>query len=116
MKTILLIEDDITMSNLLTMLLKLEGFTSTSINPVTEKIMDSIAEKDPDCIIMDVHLRSANGIEITKALRKETNFRSRIILTSGMDLKNECLDAGADYFLLKPYMPEDLIKLLKVEM
>ncbi len=115
MKNILLIEDDITMSNLLTMLLKLEGFSSTSINPATEIIMDSIAKEDPDCIIMDVHLKFANGIEITKALKKKNNFRSRIILTSGMDLEKECLDAGADNFLLKPYMPEDLIRILKSE-
>jgi DNA-binding response OmpR family regulator len=113
MKRISLIEDDIIMNNLLTMLLKMEGFEANSINPNSDNLLEKILTEDPDCILMDVHLKSANGIEITRVLKKEKNVRSRIILSSGMDLKKECLEAGANDFLLKPYMPEDLITLLK---
>jgi two-component system response regulator CpxR len=112
-KSILIIDDDITMTHLLTMLLELEGFTAASINPATDEIFQRIVDEDPDCILMDVYLKSANGIEIAKALRKASNFHPRIILTSGMDLKKECMEAGADDFLMKPYMPEDLLKTLK---
>jgi DNA-binding NarL/FixJ family response regulator len=31
-------------------------------------------------------------------------------MASGMDVKDECLKAGANGFLMKPYMPDDLVK------
>jgi DNA-binding response OmpR family regulator len=37
----------------------------------------------------------------------------RVIMSSGMDFHTRCLQAGADDFLMKPYMPDDLVKLLK---
>jgi len=35
-----------------------------------------------------------------------------VIMTSGEDLQYACLEAGANYFLLKPFMPATLIELL----
>jgi CheY-like chemotaxis protein len=37
----------------------------------------------------------------------------RIIMTSGMDLAEQCEQAGADAFLLKPYTPEQLMGAIK---
>ena len=37
----------------------------------------------------------------------------RIIMASGIDKTEECLAAGADVFLLKPYLPEDLFSKLR---
>jgi CheY-like chemotaxis protein len=34
-------------------------------------------------------------------------------MQSGMNLMNECKAAGADTFLLKPYMPDSLIQAIK---
>jgi hypothetical protein len=34
-------------------------------------------------------------------------------MTSGMNMKDECISRGADVFLLKPFMPDDLIKALQ---
>jgi len=34
-------------------------------------------------------------------------------MTSGMDVKERCLEAGADAFLLKPYMPDELMAKLR---
>jgi CheY-like chemotaxis protein len=36
-----------------------------------------------------------------------------VLMTSGLNYKEECLQAGADNFLLKPYMPDELINLIK---
>jgi len=34
-------------------------------------------------------------------------------MTSGLNVKEECIRRGADHFLLKPFMPDDLINALK---
>jgi CheY-like chemotaxis protein len=34
-------------------------------------------------------------------------------MISGLNVKEECLKRGADGFLLKPFMPDDLIQMLK---
>ena len=68
----------------------------------------------PDVLIMDVNLRQTNGMEILKTIRSsEIPWRLYILMTSGMNFQDECLNAGADGFLLKPYMPEDLYRQLK---
>ena len=37
----------------------------------------------------------------------------RVVMTSGLNVQEECLRRGANAFLLKPFMPDDLIRLLK---
>jgi CheY-like chemotaxis protein len=36
-----------------------------------------------------------------------------VVKASGMSLEKECLSSGADDFLMKPYMPDDLIQILR---
>jgi CheY-like chemotaxis protein len=36
-----------------------------------------------------------------------------VVMTSGEDVKDECIQRGANAFLLKPYMPDDLIGILR---
>ncbi len=47
-------------------------------------------------------------------MRKDDLFKdTHVVMASGMSLKEECLAAGADAFLLKPYMPDELIQILQ---
>jgi DNA-binding NarL/FixJ family response regulator len=34
-------------------------------------------------------------------------------MSSGSDLRQRCLEMGADGFIMKPYMPEDLIRAIR---
>lgn len=115
MKSILLIEDDFEMVNLLKFLFEIEGIHCTSPDDfIQETINDHIIEHKPDVILMDVNLKQNNGLLILQSLNKSKiiNKETRVILTSGSDLKEKCLDAGADYFLLKPYMPDELLNMI----
>ncbi|MDX1378037.1 MAG: response regulator [Anaerolineales bacterium] len=112
MPKILIAEDDLTMVSLLKTLLKLEGFEVVNLD-VNADILTAIVRELPDVILMDVHLGEKSGVEVVASLRKKPEFEQvRIVMTSGMDLKDECLNQGADHFLLKPFMPDDLIKIL----
>lgn len=115
---IMLVEDDSNMRSLLHMLLELDGH---SIVPYDENynindILISFKKDLPDLLLMDVHLHNTDGIELLREIRKTiSNNQMRVIMTSGMNLSQECMDAGADDFLLKPYVPDDLLKLLPPE-
>ena len=113
MKNILLIEDDATMRALLKTLLELEGHHVTPVIDPKQDIFQIIQDEKPNLIIMDVNLRHANGIEILKSIRKmDLSWNLRVLMTSGMDFKEESFQAGADGFLLKPYMPDELVRQL----
>jgi DNA-binding response OmpR family regulator len=112
---ILLVEDDATMRMLLKTLLEIEGFEIQVLGDTTESEVFSVLEKGkPTLLLMDVYLRRLNGIEMLNNLRKTPGISQvKVLMTSGLSLGEECLKAGANGFILKPYMPEELIKQLK---
>jgi CheY-like chemotaxis protein len=114
MSKILLVEDDATMRILLKTLLELDGHQVELVSDPRQDVVKTIREHQPQVLIMDVNLRPQNGIEILKSIRKqELPWKLYIFMTSGMDLRYECMQAGADGFLMKPYMPDELTRQLK---
>ncbi len=113
MPKILLAEDDPTMVMLLTTLLKMEGFDVIALD-INADIPAAVIQEKPDSILMDVNIGKQNGMDLVQAIRKDpANTSVNIVMASGYNLKDECLQRGANHFLLKPFMPDDLIKLLK---
>jgi len=111
----MLIEDDATMMSLLNTLLDLEGFdTVLSSGDSAESFASSVIQELPDALLLDVHLRHVNGLDILKAVRSTpAGHNVKIIMTSGMNVGDDCLKFGADGFLLKPYIPDELINWLR---
>ena len=113
MAKVLLAEDDKTMVSLLTTLLKMEGYQVVVLVIYTD-VSAAVSEEQPDVLLMDVHLGKQNGLEIVQNIRKESgNADINIVMTSGLNMKDECIKRGANHFILKPFMPDDLLKLLK---
>ena len=113
MAKILLAEDDSTMVSLLKTLLNMEGFDVVALN-VESDIAAAVEEEKPDAIFMDVHLGEQSGMQVLNAIRKNPDTSGvRVIMTSGLNVKDECLQLGADAFLQKPFMPDDLISVLR---
>ena len=106
-------EDDQTMVNLLTTLLKMDGFEVVALD-ADEDIPSAVERDCPDFLLLDLHLSNQNGLEILDALRNtDAGCNLRVVMISGLNVKEECLRHGADDFLLKPFMPDDLIKILR---
>jgi DNA-binding response OmpR family regulator len=112
MVKIMLVEDDETMLSLLQTLLRMEGFdVSQAKASDLERIVSEIKQEKPSLTLIDVHLRQISGLEILKMIRQDAELKElRVLMSSGMDVGHKCLQAGADGFLLKPYMPDELIK------
>jgi len=113
MPKIMLAEDDHTMVTLLTTLLDMEGYQVVALS-VNDDIFDAVRNDRPDVLLLDVHLPHTNGLDILDQLREDDATRDlKVVMTSGLNLELECKNHGADDFLLKPYMPDDLLSILK---
>jgi two-component system phosphate regulon response regulator PhoB len=113
MAKVLLAEDDPTMVSLLKTLLKMEGFEVLALD-VDSDVTAVVEREKPHALFMDVHLGGRNGLEILDAIRRQQELSAvRIVMTSGLNVKDECINRGANAFLLKPFMPDDLLRELK---
>lgn len=113
-KKIVLFDDDPTMRTLLETLLAMEGFAAIAfVENKNDDFIEFIRNENPDAILLDVHLTYSSGVDILTEIRANEQLKNlHVLMTSGMDLKDTCIKAGADGFLLKPYMPDELIQLL----
>lgn len=73
------------------------------------------AETDPDLILIDLNMKSVNGIETLRRL-KAAGVRGRCVMLTVSDDERDVLDAmkaGADGYLLKDMEPEELCQRIK---
>jgi two-component system alkaline phosphatase synthesis response regulator PhoP len=113
MTKIMLVEDDPTMISLLNTLLEIEGFEVVRVVDFYN-VPQEIRQNQADLILMDVHLEEQDGVEVLTTVRADAEVGTvPIIMSSGMDLRDKCLRHGANDFLLKPYMPDELIEKIK---
>lgn len=106
---ILVIDDDISLNELLTTYLSGFGFeVHTASNPVSA--LERLKEQPVDLIILDVMMPDMDGFAVLKALR-ETSRVPVIMLTACGDLTDRVvgLELGADDYLPKPFEPRELL-------
>jgi DNA-binding response OmpR family regulator len=117
MPNVMLIDDDQNMLSLLDTLLALEGYGVSKLGGDRslegEEIRYAIRREKPDLLMMDVHLNQVNGLDgfdLLRQLRRDPDLAGmKILISSGMDFSDKCTREGADGFVLKPYMPEELL-------
>lgn len=110
---VLLAEDDVTMLSLLKTLLNMEGF-EVAVLLADADVPQALRAEKPDILLMDVHLGNQSGMDILDDIRSTQDVSAmRVVMSSGSNVKEDCMKHGANDFLLKPYMPDELIKILK---
>jgi DNA-binding NtrC family response regulator len=110
---VLLAEDDVTMVSLLKTLLKMEGFEVIAL-PADADVPAAVINEKPDVLLLDVHLGAQSGLDILDNISNlEETTKTRVVMSSGSNVKDDCMNRGAFGFLLKPYMPDELITILK---
>ena len=106
-KHIHIIEDDPVVKNLLTASLKKRGF-DVSASENAYNVFD-LAENMPDLFILDVVLPGLNGLEICKWIKGQSRKIQVLLLSATPGLKVLAADSGADEFLEKPFLFDDLV-------
>lgn len=109
MKTILVVDDEVKILRLTRDYLEHAGFAVL----ITETGTDALAAARrgrPDLIVLDLGLPDLDGLDVTRALRKESNVPI-IMLTARGDESDKLvgLELGADDYLTKPFSPKELV-------
>lgn len=117
--TILVVEDDAEMNELLRELLAVHGLESVPAYSGTEAL-DVVDEDDVGGILMDIMLPEMDGLEACRAIREKLDGRRVpiLILTAldTEDVRQKGFDSGADAFFVKPFDPDQVIQSLNVLM
>ncbi len=77
--------------------------------------LDAALTKDPDAILIDIQIPELNGIEVVKKLRTAGKTMPIISISGETSnvIINECLKAGMNDCLAKPFLPEDIYRIIK---
>lgn len=78
-----------------------------------QEVLKAVQQEHPDVLLLDVHLSGGSGLDVVRQIRAHSSNGPRVVMISGMDVREQCLSAGADAFLLKPFMPDDLIRTIR---
>ena len=108
-KTILTIDDDSAITELMSMLLKSHGYEVLTANS-GESGVRVIEDKKPAVVILDLMMPGMDGWQVCKETRKFSNVP--ILVLSALDdpaMIASALDAGADDYLVKPVSSNILV-------
>ncbi len=109
MKHILVIDDNEDILHMLKAMLQMKGY-KVSMRDSPIGIENELAENRPDMIIMDMLLSGADGREICKTLKEDEIFSTipLLMISAHPNARKDCLAAGADFFLEKPFDMNEL--------
>jgi len=106
---LLMIDDDLSLNELLTEYF--ERFGHTLATAATAAAGRSMLRRDePDLLILDVMLPDADGMELCRTIRSESDIPI-VMLTARGDLPDRVLglELGADDYVPKPFEPRELV-------
>jgi two-component system, OmpR family, alkaline phosphatase synthesis response regulator PhoP len=109
MKTVLVVEDERKIAQIVTDYLQHAGFSViTAADGVSTLAL--VRERRPDLVVLDLGLPRLDGMEVARRLRAETDIPI-IMLTARVDESDRLkgLDVGADDYVTKPFSPRELV-------
>ena len=112
--TILVVEDDSSVKNLMTTTLRTHDYNYLMAPNGQSAIMEA-SSHNPDVVLLDLGLPDMDGIDVIRTIRSWSNMPIIVISARSEDSdKIEALDAGADDYLTKPFSVEELLARLRV--
>ena len=114
--TILIVDDEAAIRDMVGITLDLAGFSSISASDAREAHI-SVIDNKPDLVLLDWMLPGGSGIELARRLRRDeiTSSLPIIMLTAKAteDNKVQGLSEGVDDYITKPFSPRELVARIK---
>jgi DNA-binding response OmpR family regulator len=107
-RTILICEDEAALRELVRVSIG-SGFGFIEARDGHEAL-EMAREHHPDVIVLDLMLPGISGLDVLSQLRDEANGTNLpiVVISAWGDAREDALAAGADRFVLKPFIPDDL--------
>jgi two-component system chemotaxis response regulator CheY len=113
--TILCVDDEAEVAAGLTEILMRAGYSCECCGD-GRSAMDSLSRHLPDLIIADIQLGDEDGLTLCAQIKAQPSMAEvPIVILSGADIPNvihRVREAGASYYLRKPFDPEVLLELI----
>jgi len=106
---VLVVDDDAALAEMLTIVLRQEGFDSRMVTR-GDLALDEFRAYKPDVVLLDVMLPGKDGIDVCKEIRNESGVPI-VMLTAKGDTVDVVvgLESGADDYVVKPFKPKELV-------
>jgi two-component system chemotaxis response regulator CheY len=115
-KTVLIVDDSATMRQMVNFTLTGAGFTVVEAGDGADAVKKLTAGTKPHLVITDLNMPNMDGISLIKEIRKmgALKFTPILMLTteSTDDKKKEGQAAGATGWIVKPFNPEQMLKVI----
>ena len=115
-KTVLIVEDEKEIQDLLAHHLRKEGFTPLLASD-GETAINKVRKENPDLVLLDIMLPRADGLEVLRAIRSSPGIAGMpiVMLTAKGEETDRIvgLELGADDYITKPFSPREVIARVK---
>jgi len=112
-KKILVVDDEPRMVQLISLNLKLEGFTTVSA-PDGYQALEKVTREMPDLVLLDIMMPDMDGFETLKRIREISAVPVIFLSVKGEEPDRvRGLDLGADDYITKPFSPRELVSRIK---
>ena len=115
-KTILIVDDEKTIVDMLVYNLQKEGYNTLEANDGEEAVNIAL-EKKPDLVLLDIMLPKMDGLAVCKRIRQTLNIPILMISAKDEEIdKILGLELGADDYITKPFSVRELVARVKANL
>ncbi len=107
--TVVLIEDEESIADLIRMYFEQEGFRLVH-TPDGEQGLDAVRDRDPRVVLLDLGLPGMDGVEVCRRIRAFSDVPVIMLTARDSEIdKIVGLEIGADDYVTKPFSPRELV-------
>ncbi len=113
---VLVVDDDAALSEMLTIVLRSEGFDSR-VCADGARALSELRDYRPDVVLLDLMLPGKDGIDVAREIRAESGVPI-VMLTAKSDTVDVVvgLESGADDYVVKPFKPKELVARIRARL
>ena len=117
MSTILIVEDDVNINEMLKVALQKEGYSCIQAFSGTEGRL-VLSQEEPDLVLLDLMLPGMSGETLLEEIRQTKRAVPVIVLSARdeMDSKVDMLLSGADDYVVKPFEIREVLARVQVQL